>query len=250
MKRIIINKVSKKFEIGFKKDQNALMKFISFFSGRESKREFFVLKDVSFDADAGENVGLIGKNGSGKSTLLRIIAGIYELGKGNITSDGKLVYLSGFGTGLKKRLTMKENIYLIGSILGLNNKEIKSKFSEIVKFSGLKDFVDTKVYQFSDGMLLRLIFSITTHYVAHEKPEVLLLDEIFAGGDEEFRKKAVEKMEDLIKGGATVILVSHDLDLIKKYCDKVIWLEKGRIRKQGKPDQVTKAYLASGDSKI
>lgn len=248
MKRVIVKNVSKKFEIGFKKQQSALARFVSFFSGRESKKEFWVLKNISFDAEQKENIGIVGKNGSGKSTLLRTIAGIYNLDKGRIKTKGKLVYLGGFGTGLKPRLTMRENIYLCGSILGLNNKEIKKRFSEIVRFSGLKEYVDTKVYQFSDGMMLRLAFSITIHCVAHSKPDIILLDEVFGGGgDKDFRQTSLTKIEKLINGGATVLLVSHDLELIKKYCDRVLWIDSGKIIKQGGAEEVVDSYLKNGE---
>jgi len=241
--RIVLNNVSKKFKIGYKKSQGALPWLISFFSGRESKREFFVLKNISFNAKVGENIGIIGKNGSGKSTLLRVIAGVYNTDEGIVKTNGKIIYLTGFGQGINPKLTMRENIYLVGSILGFSQKEIKKRFDEIVDFSGLKGYVDTKIYQFSSGMLSRLSISITLHFVVHNHPDILLLDEVFAGGaDIDFQSKSLEKMEELIKSGATVIFCSHDLEKVKKYCDKVIWIDKGVIVKEGGSEEIVEEY--------
>jgi len=160
-KIIEVSNLSKKFNIGFKQNEGALSKLIFFLAGRGVKKELEVLKDISFYAYKGEIIGLIGKNGSGKSTLLRILTGIYNPDKGQVKTSGKVFYISGLSNGLKPRLTMHDNIYLMSSMMGLNNKEIKEIFSKIVEFSGLKDFLYTKVYQFSSGMVARLSFSVT-----------------------------------------------------------------------------------------
>ena len=238
MKRVIVNKISKKFKIGFKKKQTAIARFSSFFSGREPKKTLIALQDVSFSADAGEIVGIIGKNGSGKSTLLRILAGIYTNHEGSKSIKGRMIPLIGLGQGLNRRLTMKDNIFLVGSLFGLSKRDIKNRFNSIVAFSDLKEYVHTKPYQFSEGMKQRLAFSIAIHC----NPAVLLLDEVFEVGDEEFKKKSTGKIKELVNGGATVLLVSHDLDLIKKYCDKVIWLDEGRIKMIGKTKEIVKKY--------
>lgn len=235
--------VSKKFDIGFKKNESALAHLVSFVSGREAKREMEVLKNVSFEVLPGEITGLIGKNGSGKSTLLRIIAGIYRPDSGQVLASGRVDYLAGLSNGLKPKLTMKENIFLVGSMIGLSRKEIADRFDEIVEFSGLPDFVYTKVYQFSSGMLSRLGFSATIHCLKHCKPDVVLLDEVFgSGGDIDFEDKASKKMLEFIKSGSAVILASHSLSGIENYCDKVLQLDKGEVVAFGNPKEVVARY--------
>ena len=143
---------------------------------------------------------------------------------------------------------MRNNIYLIGSIMGLSRKEVKKRFQEIVSFAELEDFVDTKVYQFSYGMLNRLCFSTTIHFLKHKNPDILLLDEVFgSGGDLSFQNKAIAKIEEFIKGGAAVILVSHNLHLIKKYCSRVILLENGKIKKEGYPNETIDEYIQNAN---
>lgn len=244
IKKISVQNISKLFNIGFKKSDAALARILSSLLGQEPKKTITVLDSISFEVCAGENVGLIGNNGSGKSTLLRIIAGIYKPSQGKIINNGEVIYMNGFGLGLKQRLTMRENIFLIGSIMGLSRQEIKNRFKEIVTFSELEEFVDTKVYQFSDGMLSRLCFSTTMHCLEQKSPDIILLDEVFgAGGDLNFQNKAVIKMEEFIKSGAAIILVSHNLDIIKKYCDRVILLKDGKIIKEGAADDIVNEYV-------
>jgi ABC-type polysaccharide/polyol phosphate transport system ATPase subunit len=246
MKRIEVKNVSKTYRVDFRKDESALARLISFFSGKQERKEIDVLKNISFEVMAGQILGIIGKNGTGKSTLLRLIAGVYLPNSGEIKTHGKVVYLTGLSQGSSPKLTMTENIYLMGSVMGLSRADIKKKFAEIVEFSGLQDFVDMKIYQFSTGMLSRLNFSIIMHCVKHQSPDILLLDEVLsAGGDIDFQEKATQKMEELIKGGATVVLVSHDLGTIKKYCDSVIHLEKGEIKAFGLPEETIRIYEAS-----
>jgi ABC-type polysaccharide/polyol phosphate transport system ATPase subunit len=202
------------------------------------------LDSISFQLFSGEKLGLIGKNGSGKSTLLRTIAGIYKHDEGEIKQLGEVVYISGFGIGLKPRLSMRNNIFLIGAVMGLTRKEIKKKFSAIVAFSELNDFVDTKVYQFSSGMIKRLCFSVVIHCLENKSHDIILFDEVFgSGGDLTFQNKAITKMENLIKTGAAVIIVSHDLEVIEKYCDRVLLLSSGQIIKEGDPKEVISSYV-------
>jgi ABC-type polysaccharide/polyol phosphate transport system ATPase subunit len=238
MQKVIIKNISKKFKIGFSRGQSALGRLVSSLSGREPKKIINILNNISFNADSGEIIGLIGKNGSGKSTLLRIVAGIYKQDKGDVWIGGKLISLIGLGAGLQHRLTMKDNIFLVGSLFDLNQKTIKQRFNSIVNFAGLNQFVNTKLYQFSEGMKQRLAFSIAIHC----DPEVLLLDEVFEIGDEDFRHKSAEKIKELVKKGATIILVSHEMWMIEKYCDRVIWLDKGNIFREGNTKDVVKEY--------
>ena len=233
MNRIIVKNVSKKFNIGFKKNQSALARAISLFSGREPKKEIWALKNVSFTARAGEIIGLIGPNGSGKSTLLRAIAGIYGVDSGEIKTKGKTVSLINLNIGFKPDLTMQDNIFLCCSLFGLSEKVIKERFDSIAALAELGDFTNTKLYQFSSGMGQRLAFSIAMHC----DPEILLLDEVFEVGDESFKEKSARYIKGLAEGGATVILVSHELDLIEKYCQRVLWVDSGIIKEEGLPKE-------------
>ena len=191
--KIIIDNLSKKFLRDYTKNEGILFRMLSFLNEGE-KRAFSVLKDISFRVKSGEIYGVIGKNGSGKSTLLRIIAGIYKPDDGVVKTNGEAVYLTGFDHGIQRKLTMRDNIYLLGFLRGLSKKEINEKFEEIVNFSGLKEFLDAKVYQFSTGMINRLSFSITIFCIAHKNPDILLIDEVFsAAADMDFKEKYVNK---------------------------------------------------------
>lgn len=224
-KRIIVNNVSKKFMIGGRKKMGVLSRLLSLVSGKEPRKLIYALKDLSFDVDSSEIVGIIGDNGSGKSTLLRLIAGIYQPDGGSIEVNGKIISLINLVVGLKERLTMKENIFICCSLFGLSQKEARARLEKIMDFSGLHEFIDTKVYQFSEGMKQRLSFSVAVHC----NPDILLLDEVFEVGDEDFRRKSVDKIKELVKNGASVVLVSHDLDLIKKHCNRVLRVNNGKI---------------------
>lgn len=234
MKRIIVNNISKKFKIGFRKKQSTLSRIISLFSGRESKKTMYAVKNVSFYVNSGEILGIIGNNGAGKTTLLRILAGIYPNYQGSKKIIGKIIPLIDLGRGLNERLTMTENIFLLGSFFGLSQKEIKKKINSIIKLTDLQKFVNTKLYQFSNGMKTRLAFSIAMHC----DPDILLLDEVFAVGDENFRLTSAEKIKRIVKKGGSVIFVSHELQMIEKYCDRVIIMDKGRIIALGKPREM------------
>ena len=242
-KRVSINNIYKSFKIGYRKDDGALAKILTLISGKEPQKILSVINGLSLDTWSGENVGIIGKNGSGKSTLLRLIAGIYQPDSGEIKTRGNLIYIDGYGAGLKKKLSMRDNIYLVGLLMGLSKKEIDKRFNDIVSFSELENFLDTKIYQFSSGMLNRLSFSITIYCLEHKKPDIILLDEVFgSGGDLFFQRKATKKMEEFISGGANVILVSHDLNIIKKYCHRVILLQKGKKIEEGNTEVIIEKY--------
>ena len=246
IKRIEVKNISKKFHADFRKSETALSSIVGFLSGRNEKRDLSVLDSVSFDVSSGEILGIIGKNGSGKSTLLRLIAEVYQPDSGEIKTNGKVVYLTGVGQGSMPKLTMRENIYLMGAVMGLTQKDIKERFDEIVDFSGLREFVDMRVYQFSTGMLARLNFSTVMHCVKHQNPDILLLDEVLSsGGDAKFKEQATAKMEELIKGGAAVIMVSHNEENFLNHCHKIIWLDDGKIKEVGNPTAVFEKYLLS-----
>ncbi len=239
MERIIVEELGKKFKIGFRKRQGALARFVSLFSGREARKIIWALKNVSFKIEEGEVVGIVGKNGSGKSTLLRCLSRIYKKNRGRVKTKGKIISLISLNIGMQPRLTMKDNIFLCCSLFGLPHKEIKKRFEKIVRFSELEEFVNTKLYQFSEGMKQRLAFSIAIHC----DPEILLLDEVFEVGDKKFKVRSVEKIKELVKKGVSVLLVSHELWMIEKYCARVILIDKGQIVKDGKTKQVLKKYL-------
>jgi ABC-type polysaccharide/polyol phosphate transport system ATPase subunit len=244
--RLDVRNLSKSFEIEVRKSDSVLEGFVSLFRKKIEKKKINVINNLSFEVCAGEIVGVVGRNGSGKSTLLRILADIYKPDSGKIFANGRIVYLSGFGQGFNPKLSMRENIFLMGSILGLSQKDIKNKYNEIVDFSELNDFSETLVFKFSNGMITRLIFSVMIHCLKHNYPEILLLDEVLdAGGDIDFRKRVNKKIEELLKGGAAIILVSHDMENIIKYCNRVILMDNGNILMEGRPQKVVEEYINS-----
>jgi len=238
-----LNGVAKKFDLEFKKQSGALSRIISFTSSKRIQQDFLALKNITLNVYNGENVGIIGDNGSGKSTLLRVMAGIYQPDGGQVKTNGEVIYLDGFGKGLKPKLTVRENIFLMGAIHGLSSGEVAEKFNQIVDFANLRDYVNVNVHKLSSGMVARLNFSITIYCLSHKNPDVLLLDEAFSGGgDISFREKSLKKMEELIVGGTSVVLASHSLKHVLKYCDQAIWLDQGQIIKSGEAKEVVDAY--------
>lgn len=242
--RIDLQGVGKKFNLNFKKREGLLGRLVSIFNLSDSRQDFWVLKNINLSPSDGQIVGIIGNNGSGKSTLLRILAGIYQADEGRVRLKGQVTYLAGFGQGLMPKLTMRENIYLIGALLGLSQKEVKKRFNEIIEFSELGDYVETPVYKFSSGMISRLSFSTTIFCLKHHNPDILLIDEALeAGTDIGFRSKALNKIEEILRTGANIVLVSHNLEVIEKYCHQVIWLERGQIFRQGEPVTIINEYI-------
>jgi len=210
--------------------------------GRRARyEEFWALQDVSLEVPHGATVGVIGSNGSGKSTLLKCLTGIYTPERGSITIDGNVAALLELGAGFHAELSGRENIYLNGSILGMSKKEIDTKFDSIVEFAGLEQFIDTPVKNFSSGMVVRLGFSIATHV----EPEVLLIDEILAVGDQAFQRKSTEKIEQFRREGRTILVVSHSLGLVQQLCNTVVWLEKGRVKMVGDANDVIASYTGN-----
>lgn len=246
---IEVNNVSKKYDLHtegrpYKILQKDILKYIKdplyLFKRKKIKKEFWALKNVSFQLYKGEIVGIIGQNGSGKSTLLRILGQITTPTKGNVVIRGKVNSLLEVGPGFHTELTGRENVFLNGVILGLTKKEIEEKFAEIVDFSGVGKFIDIPVKYYSTGMHIRLAFSIG----AHLNSDILLIDEILSVGDAEFQKKSFEKIERITrKENRTVIFVSHDMRVVQQICDRVFLLEKGQIKEQGGAQDVTRVYL-------
>ena len=238
---IKLEHISMKFNLGIEKEFSIKQAFVNFFSfnkPKKKKEEFWALKDVSFSVKKGEVVGLIGSNGAGKSTLLKVVSGVMKPTKGKVTVNGVISPMIELGAGFDAELTARENIFLNGAILGYSKEFLESKFEEIVEFSELRDFLDVPVKNFSSGMTAKLAFSIATIV----NPEILIVDEILSVGDIKFQEKSKNKMLEMIKGGTTVLYVSHSLDSIKQLCDRVIWLEHGQIVKIGDTDKICKEY--------
>lgn len=231
--------VSKRFRLYHERNQSlksAIMR------GRVSVHEdFWALRDVSFEIPTGSTFGLIGSNGSGKSTLLKCLARIYYPDKGNISTAGKVAALLEVGSGFHPELSGRENIFLNGSILGMSRKEVARKFDEIVDFSGVEQFIDQPVKNYSSGMYVRLGFSVAINV----DPDILIVDEVLAVGDAEFQEKCRQKFADFKQAGKTVVLVSHAMGQVQDMCDHAAWLNKGELVAVGEAEPTIDAYLAS-----
>lgn len=206
--------------------------------GKLQYSTFTALEHVSFDVQKGETIGLIGRNGAGKSTLLKIISGIMKPTEGSVECRGNVVPMLELGSGFDMDLSGRENVYLNGAILGYTKPFLDAKFQEILDFSELGDFINIPIRNYSSGMLARLAFSIA----AVVKPEILIVDEILAVGDAQFQEKSKRRMMELMGGGTTVLLVSHDIEQVKELCQRVVWLEHGRVREIGDAKEVCGAY--------
>lgn len=238
-KAVIVENVSMRFNLASEQVDNFkeyLIRKLKFQS--ISFDEFWALKNISFTINKGESVALIGSNGSGKSTMLKIISGILTPTKGYVQVHGSIAPLIELGAGFDNDLTGKENIFLNGAILGHSKKTMLEKYDEIVDFSELKDFIDVPVKNYSSGMIARLGFSIATIV----KPEILIVDEILAVGDQAFQNKCHRRMEEMMNGGTTVVLVSHSAADIKRICSKAVWIDRGHMRYVGNVDEALSNY--------
>ena len=230
-----------KFDLGIEKENSFKNKFISIFDKkrRRKKEYFWALSDVSFEVKKGEVIGLIGSNGAGKSTMLKVVSGVMKPTKGSVEVNGSIAPMIELGAGFDSELTARENIFLNGAVLGYSEKFLTEKFDEIVEFSELKDFLDVPIKNFSSGMIAKLAFSISTIV----NPDILIVDEILSVGDIKFQEKSLNKMMELIEGGTTVLYVSHSLDSIRELCNKVIWLDHGKIVEMGPSKKVCDEYF-------
>lgn len=208
--------------------------------GKLLYNDFIALQNISFDIQKGDILGLVGFNGAGKSTLLKILAGVLQPTTGIVKVKGKIAPLIEVGAGFDPELTARENVYLNGAILGYSRNFLESKFDEIIDFAELKDFVDVPVKNFSSGMYARLGFAIATMV----KPEILIVDEVLSVGDFRFQEKCEKRIQTMIRDGVTIILVSHDINLIRRLCNKAIWLEHGIIKDAGNSEDICKQYSA------
>jgi lipopolysaccharide transport system ATP-binding protein len=234
--------LSKKFRIGTERRDSLKERFVRG-SGRYD--EFWALRDVSFAVPNGSTFGLIGHNGSGKSTLLKVLAGVYRPTGGTIATKGRISALLELGAGFHGELTGRENIYLNGAILGLTRKQIASAMDEIVSFSGIEEFIDSPVKIYSSGMYVRLGFSIAVTV----EPEILIVDEIIAVGDEEFQRKCFDHLYELRRRGTTIVIVSHSLGVLADLCDDALWLNKGKLKSIGPVRDVIDDYLEDVNQK-
>ena len=237
---IKVSHVYKDFKLYYDK-AHTLKEKILFFSKKNKEKDdiLHVLKNVDLEIKKGESVALIGTNGSGKSTLLKLMTKIIYPNKGKITTNGKLTSLLELGAGFHDDFTGRENIYFNASIFGLTKKEIDSKIDDIIEFSELGDFIDNPVRTYSSGMYMRLAFSVAINVQA----EILLIDEILAVGDQHFQEKCFNKLIELKNAGKTIVIVTHSMDQVKKFCDRAVWLYKGEVRMDGEVKDVLAEYL-------
>jgi ABC-2 type transport system ATP-binding protein len=219
---------------------------INGFKGRKGYREFTPLNNISFDVKQGEFFGIVGKNGSGKSTLLKTLAGIYTPAKGGVEVNGSLVPFIELGVGFNPELTGRENVYLNGALLGFSRKEINEMYDEIVEFAELDDFMDERLKNYSSGMQVRLAFSIAIQ----AKGDILLLDEVLAVGDAAFQQKCFDYFERLKRDKRTIIIVTHDMGAVKRFCDRAMIISNGIIEKIGTPEEVADLYTEENIEKV
>lgn len=204
-------------------------------------QEFWALKNISFELQRGDSLGIIGLNGSGKSTLLKIVSGILKPTKGSVKTIGSIAPLIELGAGFDANLSARENIYLNGAILGHDREYMEERFDDIIHFSELEDFVDTAIKNYSSGMVARLGFAIATMNI----PDILIIDEILAVGDYKFQEKSFQRMQDMIHSGATVVFVSHSVEQVKQICRKALWLDHGEVKAFGDVQDVCSAYVSA-----
>lgn len=236
---IEVRNVGKKFKLH--SDRSGSVKELLTSRRRQSRSsDFWALQDVSLDVPFGSTYGLIGHNGSGKSTLLKLVAGIHRPTTGSIVHNGRISAMLELGAGFHPELSGRDNIYLNGSILGLTRRQVSAAIDDIVDFSGLADFIDSPVKVYSSGMYVRLGFAIAVNL----DPEILIIDEVIAVGDEDFQRRCFDHLSTLKRRGVTIVLVSHSLGLVQTLCDQVAWLDHGKLRAAGPAPAVTQEYLA------
>ena len=236
-----ISKLTKSFKIPLEASSGVKQQLINILKGRKGYRVFTPLKDISFTINEGDFFGIVGRNGSGKSTLLKTIAGIYTPNSGNVKVHGSLVPFIELGVGFNPELTGRENIFLNGALLGFSHEEMESMYSAIVEFAELEDFMEERLKNYSSGMQVRLAFSIAIR--AHA--DILLLDEVLAVGDEAFQKKCYSYFDKLKREKRTVILVTHDMAAVERFCTKAVFIEDGHVKMIGKPYRIAAAYSRS-----
>ncbi len=234
-----VDDVSMMFNLSSEKIDSIKEYFVKAIRHELHYQEFWALKNVSFELEKGDSIGIIGLNGSGKSTLLKVVSGILKPTKGKVETTGYIAPLIELGAGFDADLSARENIYLNGAILGYDRAYMNERFDEIIEFAELQDFVDTAVKNFSSGMVARLGFAIATMNI----PDILIIDEILAVGDYKFQEKSFSRMKKMIDSGATVVFVSHSIEQVKEICKKALWLEHGNVKMLGDAQTVCDCYM-------
>ena len=238
---VSLDNVSMHFNMSGEKLDSLKEYFIKLLKRQLFFKKYVALENISFKICKGDVFGIVGLNGSGKSTTLKIISGILKPTKGKVSVQGTIAPLIELGAGFDLELTARENIYLNGAVLGHSKKIMREKFDDIVEFSEMQNFLDVPMKNYSSGMVARIAFSVATMV----RPEILIVDEILAVGDFQFQEKCNKRIEEMMEGGTTIILVSHSIEQIEALCNKVMWLEKGKIRMIGGVDEVCSAYKNS-----
>jgi putative polysaccharide ABC transporter len=238
---VVINNLTKSFKIPLEASSGIKQKLINLLKGRKGYRVFTPLKDIDFTINEGDFFGIVGRNGSGKSTLLKTIAGIYTPNSGSVEVGGSLVPFIELGVGFNPELTGRENVFLNGALLGFSHDEMEAMYDKIVDFAELGDFMEERLKNYSSGMQVRLAFSIAIR--AHA--DILLLDEVLAVGDEAFQKKCYAYFDKLKREKRTVILVTHDMSAVERFCNKAVFIEDGKVKMIGKPYRIAAAYSRS-----
>ena len=238
---VVINNLTKSFKIPLEASSGIKQKLINLLKGRKGYRIFTPLKDIDFTINEGDFFGIVGRNGSGKSTLLKTIAGIYTPNSGSVEVGGSLVPFIELGVGFNPELTGRENVFLNGALLGFSHDEMEAMYDKIVDFAELGDFMEERLKNYSSGMQVRLAFSIAIR--AHA--DILLLDEVLAVGDEAFQKKCYAYFDKLKREKRTVILVTHDMSAVERFCNKAVFIEDGKVKMIGKPYRIAAAYSRS-----
>lgn len=218
---------------------NKLTEAIPSFIFRKKGDEFWALKGISFTVNVGDRIGIIGPNGSGKSTLLKVLSGVTYPTRGSVDSNGKIATLLDLGTGFHQELTGRENIYLYSAVLGISGRNVRKVFNEIVEFSGIAQFIDMPVKHYSSGMYVRLAFSVATHLAF----DILLIDEVLSVGDLDFQKKSLQRIKEIMNSEKTILIVSHNLEILAQICTKIIYMKNGQIEKIGTSKQVIRQYI-------
>ena len=235
---ISVKNVSKQFSIPHEKISSIKIAFINLFK-KNTSEDFYALKDVSFEVKKGEFFGILGRNGSGKSTLLKILAGVYTADKGHMHLNGLVSPFLELGIGFNPELSGRDNIYLNATVLGLTEKEIDAKFDSIVAFSELERFIDQKIKNYSSGMQVRLAFAVSIH----ANREILLMDEVLAVGDSNFQSKCLREFAKYKEQGKTVILVTHDIGTVQRYCNRAMIIRNGEVVMMGSAEEVGDEYI-------
>ena len=240
---IQVENISMQFYMASEKVDNLKEYFVKKIKGHISYDSLWALRHVSFEMQKGESVALVGLNGSGKSTFLKILAGVLRQTEGKVVVNGSVAPLIELGAGFDIDLTAKENIWLNGAILGYSRAVMKEYYEEIVDFSGLEEFMDTPIKNFSSGMLARLAFSVMTFGT----PDILIVDEVLSVGDFTFQEKCKRRIREMQEKGTAILLVSHNIEQVREVCSRAVWLEKGQVKMDGPCEEVTREYLLRGE---